>query len=396
MSKETLMSGFPPAEKDRVTLANWREPVFNRWAFRHVRELVPNAPILHDPATVSSLPAASWTPEILGMSAGEPGLTLAGLLSATESDGFIVLQDGETLCEWYDDAGGADELHIVFSVSKSITAILAGVLVGEGRLDPDAPVVDILPEAAGSAYGDCSVRHVLDMTVGIDFEESYLDRSGNFVRYREATNWNPLSDPQNPPDLRSFILSLQRDGNAHGEKFHYVSPNSDLLGWIVERVSGRRFHELFSEKIWQPMGAEAEGYITVDRLGAPRAAGGICIRLRDLARFGEMVRNGGAANGRQVVPEAWIADIRKGGDRTAWDLGDLADFLPGGSYRNKWYMIGRGSEAFCAIGIHGQWIYIDPVARLTVVRSASQALPIDERADSGWVRGFAALSASLG
>src|SRR5919197_167579 len=147
------------------------------------------------------------------------------------------LLKGKVAFEWYGNGLTPTDPHIVFSVSKSITGILAGILVEHGQLDPDAPVVRYVPEAAGSVYGDCTVRHVLDMTVG-------------------AT-------------------------------FHYVSPNSDMLGWILECAAGVPYARLVSDLIWQRIGAEADAHVTVDRVGAARAAGGICATLRDLARVGE-------------------------------------------------------------------------------------------------------------
>jgi CubicO group peptidase (beta-lactamase class C family) len=239
------------------------------------------------------------------------------MLGESFTDGFLVMQRGRILAEWYDGSLTPSKPHIIFSVSKSVTGTLTGVLAEEGRLDPEALVTRYIPEAAGSAYGDCTVRHVLDMTVSTDFVEDYLDPHGDFARYRIATGWNPV-DPAKATDLRSFLVTMRRGKAAHGENYHYVSPNSDLMGWILERACGRAYAELLSEALWQPMGAEFEAYTAVDRLGAARPAGGICVTLRDLARFGEMMRNRGVANGRQVIPGWWVEDIRNNGDSGPW------------------------------------------------------------------------------
>ena len=167
------------------------------------------------------------------------------------------------------------------------------------------------------------------------------------ARYRVATGWNPADTPALATDLHSFLVTLPRDASPHGARFHYVSPNSDMLGWILERAGGQPYARLLSELIWSRFGAEAGAYVTVDRAGAARSAGGICVTLRDLARFGEMVRNLGRVGDRQIVPRWWIEDILLNADRRAW-LAEpsAAKFLPAGRYRSQWYMIGNAGGAY--------------------------------------------------
>jgi hypothetical protein len=380
-----------------VTLANWRQAPWNVWAFHHVPEIIPVMRIAHDPARVSTLPEAAHPFGDLAFTGpdGAPW-TLARLLPETATDGFLILHKGRIALEWYGNGLGRSDPHIVFSVSKSITGILAGTLVERGQLDPDAPVTRYVPEAAGSVYGDCTVRHVLDMTVGIAFAEDYLDRTGDFARYRVATGWNPTDNPALASDLRSFLVTLRRDENPHGAQFHYVSPNSDMLGWILERAGGLPYARLLTELIWSKLGTEADAHVTVDRLGAARSAGGVCVTLRDLARFGEMVRHFGRAGDLQIVPRGWIEDILQNGDRRAWlAQPTAAKFLPAGRYRSQWYMIGNASGAYCAVGIHGQWIYIDPEAEMVVAKLSSQPLPVDEPTDHLLLAAFDAIASAL-
>jgi CubicO group peptidase (beta-lactamase class C family) len=380
-----------------VTLANWRQAPWNSWAFHHVPEILPVMRIAHDPAQLSALPEAARALGNLEFTGpGGAPRTLARVLPETATDGFLVLHKGRIAFEWYGNDLSPGDPHIVFSVSKSITGILAGILVEGGQLDPDAPVTRYVPEAAGSAYGDCTVRHVLDMNVGIEFVENYLDTTSDFARYRAATGWNPVENPALAVDLHSFLVTLRRDANPHGAKFHYVSPNSDMLGWILERAGGMPYARLLTELIWSKLGAEADAHITVDRLGAPRAAGGICVTLRDLARFGEMVRNFGRVAEQQIVPRWWIEDILHNGDQRPWLATETAaKFLPAGRYRSQWYMIGNASGAYCAIGIHGQWVYVDPEAEMVIVKLSSQPLPLDEATDRLLLAAFDATAAAL-
>ena len=390
-----VMGGFPPPGEAQATLANWREPPFNRWAFRHLREIVPSAAIARAGQAWQLERAIEPLERLAFESPDGRDMTVGGLISETFTDGLIVLRHGRILFEAYEAGHEALSPHIVFSVSKSLCALVAGILADRGVLDPDAPVIDHLPEAAGSAYGDCTVRHVLDMTVSIVFEESYLDTTGAFARYREATGWNPVSDPARPRDLRSFLSTLERGPRPHGEAFHYVSPNSDLLGWILERASGVRFADLMATLLWQPMGAESDAYVTVDRLGAARTAGGICTSLRDLARVGEMMRCRGVAGGCQVVPGWWIDDILGHGDREAWVRGDMHALLPDGRYRSKWYLTGNAHDAYFAFGIHGQWIYVDPPAGVVIAKQSSRPAPLDDAMERLHLAGFDAIARAL-
>ena len=368
---------------ETVTLANWRLSPWSRWAFHHVSELVPVALVPTDPSRAKPLPEDRLVPNRL-----PDGSSIDQVLRETETDGFLVLRDGAIVYEWYANGLTADVPHIVFSISKSISAILAGILVSQGKLDPEALVARYVPEVAGSAYADATVRHVLDMTVSIVFDESYLDPNGAFARYREAMGWNPVGDPGKTPGLHQFLTTLPRGSGKHGERFNYVSPNSDLLGWIIERAGGRPYAELLSDLIWRPMGAAHDAYVTVDKAGAARSAGGICTTLRDLARFGEMLRLGGEG----IVPRAWIDDILNNGDRGAWNRGDMSELFPQGRYRSQWYLTGNDRGAWSAIGIHGQWLFIDPQAKLVIAKFSSQALPVDDPLDHRLLRFFDAIA----
>lgn len=396
MTDLPLMQGFPPSPDHQVTLANWLKPPFNRWSFHHVREILPTAAIHRAPGPASILRRSERSVDRIAFQ-GPDGQewTIGRMLAASYTDSFLVMQRGRILAERYDNANNADSRHIVFSISKSFTGSLAGVLAERRLLDPESPVTRYIPEAAGSAYGDCTVRHVLDMTVSVDFVEDYLDSTGDYARYRAATAWIPVADVAKASDLRGFLVTMKRGAEPHGARFHYVSPNSDLLGWVLERASGVAYPRLLSEFIWQPMGAEFDGDVAVDRRGAPRPAGGICVVLRDLARFGEMMRRRGMAKGRQIVPGWWIDDILANGDGAAWKKGDLAHLLPHGRYRSKWYSIGNDHNAFCAIGIHGQWVYVDPAADMVVAKLSSQPLALDDPTDKLMLAGFHALGKAL-
>jgi CubicO group peptidase (beta-lactamase class C family) len=387
-----LMDDFPPGQDRLVTLSNWRKAPFSAWGFRNVRRLIPTANIA---ASGRSVPLEMSLEEIghIGFNGHDGNPTTVSLaLRATLTDAFVVLRRGRIAAEWYGHGMSATTAHIVFSVSKSFCGTLGGILADRGLLDPDDRVIDYIPELATSVYAGCTVRHLLDMAVGIAFSEDYDDPKGDVVRYRHAAGWDPLPSGEAPIDLRSFLSQQKPDGAKHGELFHYVSTNTDVLGWVYERACDQPYADILSEYLWAPLGAERDAYITVDAHGAMRAAGGICVTPRDLARFGEMIRRRGIADGQQVVSGAWIDDINEHGDPEAWAASELADLFPQASYRSKWYRIDRAKGVLCALGIHGQWIYIHPEAELVIIRMASEATPLDLDRVRGWRRGFDAIA----
>src|SRR5690606_19363494 len=257
------------ARKD-VMLVNWREAPYSRWAFHNLCELVPTAEIpcsmdaAETPVEDGGLLSSTLASDIHGVSTAED------YLRHSHTDAFVVMRRGRIVGEYYAPHSGEGARHVVFSISKSITALVSAVLQGQGLIDPDRPVAFYLPEAKESAYGDCSYRDVLDMRVSLDFEEAYLDKHGPFARYRRAMLWNPAEPGTTVEDMHSFLMSLKKADGPHGGGFFYASPNSDLLGIILERVTGKRYSDLVSELLWQPMGACNPAYVTVDSLGTSR------------------------------------------------------------------------------------------------------------------------------
>ena len=264
-----LMHGFPPARDGQVTLANWRTSPFNRWAFHHVREVVPSADIPNDPAKTWELPSA---PVDLGK------LRIDELCDETDTDGLVILHRGRIVFERYANGMTAESPHILMSVSKSLLGLLAGVLAARNAFDPDRLVTDVIPEVRGTAYDGATIRHLLDMRAGIAFDEDYLATSGPIIAYRKAVNWNPLEPGETPTDLRSFYRELTKSSGPHGGPFNYVSPNTDLLGWVIERATGQRYVDVMSELLWRPQRSP----------GSDRQRQLVLVKLRRLATVDQL------------------------------------------------------------------------------------------------------------
>lgn len=335
-----------------------------------MREIVPSAEIAHDPDNV-------WRLEVAG--ADLSGLGLDEALASTATDALVVLHRGRIVFETYANGMTANTPHILMSVSKSVLGVVAAILAGQGRFDTTAPVTSLIPEVAGSAYAGATLGQLLDMRAGVLFDENYEAVSGAIIAYRKAQGWNPLAPGEAATDLRGFFPTLGEADGPHGGRFHYVSPNTDLLGWALERAAGERYADLVSRLLWAPMGAQRDAYITVDRLGAPRCAGGVCTTARDLARLGQLIAQGGARDGRQIVPEAWIDDISHNGDAAAWDRGDFAHLFPGREmhYRDKWYVMRGEAPLLFGLGVNGQNLFVDRARQIVIAKFSSQDSALD-------------------
>ncbi len=357
---------------DRPTLENWMRPPHPRWSFRHVRELIPTARIRHGhhPRALTFAPAGNLLDLRFETTSGER--VLGDYLETTQTDALVAVKGDRIALEWLAPGIRDDEPHLMFSVTKSITALLCGALVGDGKIDVDAPVTDYVPEVAGGGFGDATVRHLLDMEASYAFVEDYSP-GPDIVEYRNAAGWYP-----SPPDtegLRTFLARRQKEGD-HGQRFRYMSPTTDMLGWVCEAASGLPYGVAVSRYLWAPMGAEADADMTLDRFGSPRAAGGLSATARDLARLGMIVAEGGAG----IVPADFIEDLTAGGDPNHWALGDYADWLPGGCYRSCWYQPRIDPGCVMAVGIHGQMIYVDRPRGVVVVKQSSWDSPDDDPA----------------
>ncbi|ANW02633.1 serine hydrolase domain-containing protein [Bradyrhizobium icense] len=367
------MQGFPPPPDKTITFQNGSFRSFPelRWAWSNIRQLVPTVNVWRGAGPASVLPreehdigaCASVTMD------GRP-MTFARMLEETYADGIAVLHRGKLIYERYFGALKPHKPHIAMSVTKSFTGTLAGILVVEGRIDPQAPVTDYVPELKASAFGDARVHEAMDMTTGLEYTEVYTDKNSGVFGLRRANGMAPIEPGYEGATNIFDFLCAQRKQGEHGKAFAYKTVNSDVLAWICRRASGMTLSDLLSERIWIPMGAEEDAHYHVDRIGTESGGGGLSTSLRDLARFGETIRNHGRFNGRQVVPSQVVEDIARGGDPEKFKPAGYTT-LPGASYRNQWWVTHNAHGAYMARGVHGQGIYIDPKAEMVIARYAS-------------------------
>lgn len=369
-----MIGSPPPADK----VIRFSDPDYFsfpklRWTVCHFRQLMPtvgvsrglDAPIPFERRLDDKIDALTFTPLD-----GAAPMTWAQSLLANYTDGIVILHDGVIVYERYAGCLGDTGQHGAMSVTKSLTGLLGEMLVAEGKLDETAKVATLVPELAKSAFGDATVRQVLDMTTGLRYNEDYADPDADVWRYGAAGN--PLPKPKDytgPQSYFEYLETVAKEGE-HGAAFGYKTINTDTLGWIIARVTGQSVADLLADRIWSKLGAEQDGYYTVDSIGTPFAGGGLNAGLRDLARIGQLMLEGGVINGRRLVPEAAIESIRKGGDKAVFAKAGYP-LLKGWSYRGMWWVSHNENGAYMARGVHGQAIYVDPKARMVIARFAS-------------------------
>lgn len=369
------MQGSPPPA-DKLIMhpqSNYFSFPKLRWTVCHLRELLPtqqvsrglDAPIPLQYALDDAIDEVTFVP-----TGQTQPMSWADSLDANYTDGILVLHRNKVVYERYRGCLSDHAKHAAMSMTKSLTGLLAEILIAEGKLDDSAVVGEVVPELKASAFGNATVRQVMDMTTGLSYSEDYANPDADIWRYSAAASPLPKAKGYTGPDgYFEYLQSVQPQGK-HGEAFAYKTINTDALGWIIARVSGVEVADLLSQRLWSQMGAEQDAYMTVDAKGTPFAGGGLTAGLRDLGRIGLLMLNNGKIHQRQVFPAAVVDNIRRGGDKAAFAKAGYRA-LAGGSYRSMWWLFHNDHGAYAARGVHGQTIYIDPKAEMVIVRLAS-------------------------
>ncbi|MEZ0183893.1 serine hydrolase domain-containing protein [Flavobacterium oncorhynchi] len=347
-----------------------------RWSVAHMRQFMPTINVSR--GLGASIPIITNfnrdIDKVKFVPLGETkSMTWEESLEKVYADGVIIMHHGKIVYEKYFGALTIDGQHAAMSVTKSFTGTLGIILAKEGLIDPEKMVSFYVPELKNSAFGDATVRQVMDMTTALQFSEDYADPNAEIWKFSAAGN--PLPKPKDydgPRTYYEYLPTVKKNG-IHGDAFGYKTVNSDVLGWIIARVTGKSVAEVLSERIWKKNGAEQDGYFSVDAIGTPFAGGGFNLGLRDMARFGQLILNDGKVGQEQIIPKAAIDDIKKGGDKKAFEKAGYS-LLKGWSYRNMWWITNNDHGAFCARGVHGQVIYVDPKADMVIVRFASNPI----------------------
>ncbi|MCK1518844.1 serine hydrolase [Bradyrhizobium sp. 17] len=364
------MHGAPPPPDKRITFESGRFLHFPqiRWSLSHMRELAATANVERgQPAPFERRDRAADIDALTFVDMNGRARRFEDALYDSYADGLVVLHRGRIVYERYFGALEPHLPHSCFSVTKSFAGTLTAAFVHEGVLDDTKTIPHYLPELGSSAWKDATLRQVMDMETGLAYTEDYVDENSGVSAYGRSFGWRPVGY-DGPKTMCDYLRTVSKEG-AHGEKFAYKTVNTEVMAWVMARVTGRSFAELLHERLWVPLGCEQDAYIRIDPAGMQSAGGGLSAALRDVARFGELMRCKGDWKGKQLIPESVVVDVQKGGNQSRFSKG--APGMPKYSYRSMWWVTHNELDAFEGRGIHGQRLYVAPKADMVVARFAS-------------------------
>ena len=312
--------------------------------FSHMDQLFFNLPLSRGPGPVAPLPegpAATLPPQS------------APWIADRAITALVVLKDGAMVHESYYLGTNPDDLRISWSVAKSFLSALFGILQAEGAFgDLSDPVIKYAPSLKGSAYETATIHDVLTMASGVAFNEDYLDFNSDINKMGRVLALGGSMD--------GFAAGLTASAASPGKRWHYVSIDTHVIGMVIRGATGRDIPELMNEKLLAPMGLEADPVMLTDGSGVSFVLGGLNLRTRDYARFGQMVLQGGMWQGKQVVPAAWI------------EASTAPQAADGSAYGYQWWIPADAAPGeVMAQGIYGQYIYIHPGLGVVIAVNAA-------------------------
>ena len=416
------MVGFPP-QKEKIISAS-DGSFFNfpaiRYSVNHMREFFPtriveaNKEKSHKLKSklnndIDDLTFIPWSPISSSLSNGEwksenqfftetkeTPMTIREFLNKNYVDGIIILHDGKIIYERYPAGLKQDGIHAAMSVTKSFIGLLSSILIAEKTIKPEKLVTDYLPELGKSGFAEATVQQVLNMTTAIQYSEDYNNPNAEVWQYSQAGNPFKSEKYTGPQNIYEYLETVKKiPKQEHGELFGYKTINTEVMGWIISRVTNMCVTELISKKIWIPMGASTDGLFLLDSAGKAQAGGGFSLNLRDMAILGEMLRNKGKVGNKQIIPEEAVELVAKGGDPNVFAKSEEYPKLKGWSYHNFWWITNNAHGAYMARGVHGQAIYIDPAAKMVIVRFASNPLSSNKYIDPISIPAYEAIAEYL-
>lgn len=360
----------------------------NEWTFTHMDRLMPSERVLK-PESSRALLRHGALPDVRYRFDGR-GYSLADLHHRTNTTSFVVVHRGRVVAEEYPGRfAGAGVRFQSFSLTKSVTSLLIGIALERGEIGSiDDPVVSYCPQLRGSGYDGPSIGDLLNMTSGVGALEDWSVPDAPIHRFERAvTTGGSVLDV-----IRSLPIMA-----APGQRFNYSTIDSHVLGWVLEAATGLTVAANASARLWTPMGAECEGYYFLTR-GRPRTAlggGSLNSTARDLAKIGMLMADGGRVGSEQVVPEAWVLRSR-GADAPSLQVGALGPSgYPHYGYSNHWWTLGGSHRAFTGLGVHGQYLWVDPDRETVIVKTSAWNDPDDPDRDRETVAALSAVVDAL-
>lgn len=378
----TLPAFAQPTEAQIALRQRLTDPDVNMLTFRSIGEMFETIPVAAG-GDVWELPEAPAALDFTYEFEGET-VRAADFAGRTYTNALLILKDGSIVHEDYLNFSGPDTRFLSMSTAKSITSTLIGMALADGLIGSlDDLIVDYVPELAGGGYEGVTIRNALMMRSGVEWSERY-----DFGQESPMMRLHNGAIVENRYRFTDAALDLPRI-HAPGEAFNYSTVETGVLGWVLERAVGRPLPQYMSERWWVPAGMEADGFWLADGPpGVGRAVNGMGFNavLRDYGRIGLMMLNGGVANGVRLLPAEWVAEATVPAEGA-----EPASAQDTRGYQYQWWTL-TNSDAYMAVGLQGQFIYVDPVTR-TVAVKLSYFPPGERRADAETEAFFRALSA---
>jgi CubicO group peptidase (beta-lactamase class C family) len=300
-----------------------------------------------------------------------------------KGDGLIIVKDGRVAAEVYTNGLTPDDHHLVHSCSKTLTTMMIGIAIDDGRLDPATPMREHVEELRSlEAWRGVTLQHVLDMATGLDTDEHYENADSMYWRYADAVGYYENVPEERQIGTLDFVKAeLTRSLDSPGARFNYASYLTNLLPIVIERTYGQRAVELYEDRIYSRIGAESRAIVNLDRLGNPIVEGQVSLTLRDFARWAYPFVNGGRSLGLvQVAPPEWVAEAFRSdpGRRAAFARSEYADAMPGAEYHNQAWLVDPAAGTLAMLGIHGQFAFMNRDAGLLVAGMSSYPAQANE------------------
>ena len=278
------------------------------------------------------------------------------------SDGMIVLHKNEMVYENYWLGNNENKRHISWSVAKSFISALVGIAYEEGLIDSlDDPVTKYLDDFKETGYDDVTIKDILQMSSGVLFNEDYADYDSDINRFGRAVATGT--------SMRDFSKTLTREREP-GTYMHYVSINTQVLGFLLQEVTNKSISQYLYDKIWNPLGMEDSAYFILDDVKDEFALGGLNATLRDYAKFGLLYLQNGRWNDNQIISKQWIEDSHST-DGIHLIPGERETSSNPWGYGYQWWVPGFPNTDYTASGVYNQYIYIDPLSEIVIAKTSS-------------------------
>ena len=355
---------------------NWREHPNNEWSFQNIEKLFSTQRIKKGDQKPSKFIVKNAPIDKIEFSNLEgKKQTIRKMLANGYADSFLVLKEGKIIYEEYFNGMSQSSLHLINSISKNFLGMLTGILKENKLIDPNKKISEYVSEFRQSAFSETTLRHALDMTAAVKYDETYDNPNADFWHETSTVGWNPCLEKENPSNLLDYALSIEEKEQLDGSSYHYRTILTNIIAITIEAATEEKMSHLLETLIWQKLLPEQDLLMVVDNKDYPYMGAGLNACTRDLARFGQMLLQQGTFNGNSVIPASWIQETVTAGQayKENFSKDPFGEVFPNGHYKNQTIVDKNG--CFYCLGIYGQCVYINPKYETVIVKLSSQPGP---------------------